>query len=199
MDLLVGAADLARWERRPIWPAVAAGPRPGDARDCFGREVALEPPGPPVDGGPFERALAAILRYEVFPPDLVQGVLRRTPLEPGDTVGIRYRGFPAVELFFAARVVDRFRGEQDGLVRAGFTYQTLIGHPELGEETFSAWKEPASGRVGVELRSWSRPGTRLARAAAPLVRRVQVRANRAALEHLSRVAAGMVLSSPNVK
>jgi uncharacterized protein (UPF0548 family) len=189
VDILVGPADLARWERRPIWPAVLAGPRPGDARDCFGREVAVEPPGPPVAGGAFERALTAILRYDVFPPELVQGVLRRTPVEPGDTVGIRYRGFPAVDLFFAARVIDRFEGERDRMWRGGFTYRTLVGHPELGEETFSAWKEPASGRVGVELRSWSRPGTRLARAAAPLVRRVQVAANRAALGHLGRVAA----------
>lgn len=182
--------DLARWEARPFWPAIAGGPAPGDARDRLRRDVGVEAPGQPVAGGPFERVAAAILRYEVFPPALVEGVLRRSPVEPGDTVGIRYKGFRIAHLFFAARVVDRFRRVADGLVSEGFTYRTLVGHPELGEETFSAHKDLVSGKVSVELRSWSRPGTRLARFAAPIVRRMQVAAGRAALDHLERVARG---------
>ncbi len=189
VDFILRAAELARWEGRALWPGVEDGPRPGDARDCFRREVAREPPGQPVAGGPFERVAAAILRYEVFPPRLVEAVLRRAPLEPGDTVGIRYKGLRVVDLFFAARVADRFRRVEDRLLREGFTYRTLVGHPELGEETFSAWKELATGRVGVELRSWSRPGTRLARLGAPIVRRLQIHAGHAALDHLARVAA----------
>jgi hypothetical protein len=189
MDLVArGAPDLARWEARPFWPAIAAGPRRDDARDHLRRDVGLEAPGPPVAGGAFERVAAAILRYEVFPPDLVEGVLRRAPVEPGDTVGIRYKGLRIADVFFAARVVDRFRRLTGGVVSEGFTYRTLVGHPELGEETFSVAKQIASGRVSVELRSWSRPGTRLARLAAPIVRRLQTAAGRAALDHLGRIA-----------
>jgi uncharacterized protein (UPF0548 family) len=190
MDIVAarGPADLARWEGLPLWPGIAGGPRAGDARDRLRRDVGLEPPGAPVAGGPFERVAAAILRYEVFPRELVEGVLRRAPVERGDTVGIRYKGFRVAHLFFAARVVDRFRREEDGLLREGFTYHTLVGHPELGEETFSAEKAVATGRVSVELRSWSRPGTRLARLAAPVVRRLQIAAGRAALDHLAAVA-----------
>jgi uncharacterized protein (UPF0548 family) len=190
MDIVAGRAhaDLARWEGRPFWPGIAGGPRRGDARDCLRRDVAVEPAGSPVAGGPFERVAAAILRYEVFPRALVEGVLRRAPVEPGDTVGIRYKGFRVAHLFFAARVVDRFRSEAGGVLREGFTYRTLVGHPELGEETFCAEKVLATGQVAVELRSWSRPGTRLARLAAPVVRRVQIAAGRAALDHLAAIA-----------
>lgn len=188
MEILTGRPDLARWERLPYWAGITDGPGRTDARDCFRRDVAVEPPGPPVAGGPFERVAAAILRYEVFPPALVQGVLRRTPVEPGDTVGIRYKGFRVAHLFFAARVIDRFRRDAGGVLREGFTYRTLVGHPELGEETFSVEKRLDTGDVSVELRSWSRPGTRLARLAAPLVRRMQLAAGRAALDHLTEVA-----------
>ncbi len=190
MDIVAGRAhaDLARWEGLPLWPGIARGPGRGDARDRLRREVAVESPGAPVAGGPFERVAAAILRYEVFPRALVEGVLRRAPLERGDTVGIRYKGFRVAHLFFAARVVDRFRSEAGGVLREGFTYHTLVGHPELGEETFCAEKVLATGQVSVELRSWSRPGTRLARLAAPVVRRLQIAAGRAALDHLAAVA-----------
>jgi len=189
VDILIRRApDLARWEGRDLWPAIAAGPRERDARDCFRRDVAVEAPGQPVAGGPFERVAAAILRYEVFPPALVEGVLRRAPLESGDTVGIRYKGFRIAHVFFAARVVDRFRRVAGGVLSEGFTYRTLVGHPELGEETFSAGKRLETGTVSVELRSWSRPGTRLARLAAPIVRRMQLAAGGAALDSLARVA-----------
>jgi uncharacterized protein (UPF0548 family) len=191
VELLIRRApDLASWERRPFWPAIAAGPRRRDARDCFRRDVALEAPGPPAADGPFEQVAAAIMRYEVFPPALVEGTLRRSPLECGDTVGICYKGFRLVRVFFAARVVDRFRRVADGTWSEGFTYRTLVGHPELGEETFSVGKDLETGRVSIELRSWSRPGTRLARLASPIVRRLQIAAGEAALAHLARIAAG---------
>ena len=96
---------------------------------------------------------------------------------------------PLVRLFFAARVVDVFDAASDGWWRSGFTYRTLVGHPELGEETFAVEKEVATGRVRVALRSWSRPGTWLARAFAPVVRRLQVGASERALEYLATVGA----------
>ena len=131
----------------------------------------------------------AIRAYSIFPPSLVAGVTRG-PIQLGDTVGIHYLGFPLVRLFFAARVVDVFDGRgDDGWWRAGFRYRTLVGHPELGEETFSVEKELATGRLRVALRSWSRPGTCLARAFAPIVRRAQVHASHRALDHLAAIGA----------
>jgi uncharacterized protein (UPF0548 family) len=188
MDILVlGRPVLARWESRPFNATVA---RDGDHRDGYERDVATEPPGAPVTGGPHRRCADAILRYDIFPPRLIEPVLRRSPVELGDTVGAHYRGFVVVRIFFASRVVARFDGEDAGWWRTGFTYRTLARHPELGEETFAVEKELATGRVRVALRSWSRPGNWVTRLAAPLLRRVQVGASRGALAHLGAIAAG---------
>ncbi len=185
---LGGAPDLAAWERRRIWPGVENGPAKGDRQDAYEREAGVEAPGPPEPGGPHRRAAAAILRYDIFPPSLVRPVLRREPVRAGDTVGIRYHLAPGIGLFFAARVVACFDEEKGGVWRTGFTYQTLVGHPECGEETFSVEKDMTTGRVIVALRSWSRPQTVLALLWPWWVRRQQVRAGRAAAEYLASAA-----------
>ena len=181
-----GAPRLARWEARPFYDVTR---QPGDREDVYERDVDVEAwRGAP---GPLHRALgAAILGYDIFPPGLVRGVLRRR-IAVGDTVGIHYIAARLVRLFFAARVVTVLDGLSDDGAWwcTGFTYRTLQGHPELGEETFVVETELATGRVRVALRSWSRPGTRLARMFAPVVRRLQVHASRAALAHLAGQAA----------
>ncbi len=179
---------LEGWERRPFSASVEAGPRPGDHRDCHERIVAHEEPGAPTATGPYRRLAAAILGFRVFPPRMVTGVLRRAPVEVGDTLGVCYHAAPGLALFFAARVIARFDGPANGVWRTGFTYRTLEGHPECGEETFSVEKDMATGRIVVALRSWSRPGIFLARAFAPLIRQLQLQAGRAALDHLGHMA-----------
>ncbi len=188
MDILfTGTPRLERWEQR-AFHAMARTAR--DRDDVYERDLAPEAPGEP--GERFRRVHAAIRAYSIFPPSLVAGVTRR-PIEAGDVVGIHYRGFPLVRLFFAARVVEVFDGPGEGAFagwwRAGFRYRTLVGHPELGEESFTVEKELATGRVRVALRSWSRPGTCLARTFSPVVRRAQVRASHAALAHLAAIGA----------
>ncbi len=179
---------LDGWEKHPIWPGVENGPRPGDRQDAYEREVGVEEPGPPRPEGAHRRAAAAIMRYDIFPPRMVRPVLKTAPVRVGDTVGICYRMGLGVEVFFAARVVACFDEEKGGVWRSGFTYRTLVGHPEYGEETFSAEKDMATGRVIVALRSWSRSGTVLALLLPPWVRRQQVKASAAALAHLAEVA-----------
>jgi hypothetical protein len=185
VDILVfGRPKLERWDARPFHDVSS---RPRDHHDAYERDVAPESPGEP---GERARAIAAaIRRYDIFPPELVQGVVRR-PVEVGDTVGVCYRALPVIRLFFAARVVDVLDREEAGWWRGGFTYRTLRGHPELGEETFCVEKELATGRVRVALRSWSRPGTLLSRMFSPLVRRLQVRATERALAHLTSTPPG---------
>ncbi|HEV7557965.1 MAG TPA: DUF1990 family protein [Kofleriaceae bacterium] len=185
MDILVfGAPHLDRWDNRAFSATVAG---PTDRHDTYERDVADEPPGEPISRGPQRRVGAAILRYSIFPPEIVEAILRR-PIEVGDTVGVHYRRFRVVRLFFAARVTEVFDGPDGEWWRTGFTYRTLVGHPELGEETFSSEKQLATGRVRVALRSWSRPGTWLARWFAPIVRRMQVGASLHALDHLESIA-----------
>lgn len=188
------SSHLDDWEKRPFAPGTAEGPTPRDHRDHYQRVVATEKPGDPEPGGPHQRIAAAIFRYEIFPQKLVSGVLRRAPIQRGDTVGILYHTPVLSKLFFAARVIDCFDARHDegnvSLWRSGFTYRTLDGHPELGEETFSVEKNRESGAVQVSLRSWSRPGTRLARTFSPIVRKLQVHASYAALDHLQSIARG---------
>ncbi len=183
---------LEDWEKQPIEQSVEAGPRPGDRRDAFAREVAQEKPGPPDEDGPFRRAAVAIRAFRIFPPGLATPVLRRIPVEVGDTVGLSYPFLPGVNLFFASRVVACFDGRDGDLWRSGFTYRTLAGHPETGEETFSVEKDQTTGCIVVALRSWSRPGLFLTWATAPVARWCQVQANRSATAHLAAQACGRI-------
>jgi uncharacterized protein (UPF0548 family) len=114
----------------------------------------------------------------------------RVPVDVGMTVGARYHLLPILDVFFASRVIARFDGPDNGWFRTGFTYRTLEGHPELGDETFSAEKELATGIVRVALRSWSRPGLWLTQLGRPALRAVQVGSSRDALEHLAHIARG---------
>ncbi len=188
LPALGGSPNLEEWEKRLLWPGVENGPGPGDRQDAYEREVGVEAPGAPEPDGIHRRGAAAIMRFDIFPPHLVRPVLRRAPVQAGDTVGICYHQAPGIDLFFAARVIACFDGEKGGVWRTGFTYRTLIGHPERGEETFGVEKDVATGRVTVVLRSWSRPGTVLALLVPPWVRRQQVRASRAAVVHLAEMA-----------
>ncbi len=187
MDVLViGSPRLERWDGRACYEMT---PEPRDHHDVYERDLVTEPPGQP--GVSYRRVADAILGYSIFPPRLVEGIVRRR-IEIGDTVGVHYLGLPLIRLFFASRVIDVFDGPAPDAIetwwQTGFTYRTLVGHPELGEETFSVEKELASGRVRVALRSWSRPGTRLAKLFAPLMRRFQVGASMRALDHLASFA-----------
>ena len=188
LPFLGESPNLADWEKRPIWPGIEDGPSKDARQDVYEREIGIEAPETPEPDGVHRRTAAAILHYDIFPPRLVRGVLRRQPIQVGDTIGICYHQAPGLDLFFAARVVACFDEQKDGLWRTGFTYRTLVGHPEYGEETFSVEKDMATGEVTVALRAWSRPGTVLAQIFAPWVRRQQVRAGRAALEHLTNSA-----------
>lgn len=58
--------------------------------------------------------------------------------------------------------------------RRGFTYGTLSGHPEIGEESFLVEHRP-DGRVVGQVTAFSRPGRWYTRLAAPLARRLQHR------------------------
>jgi hypothetical protein len=179
--------SLQQLEGLPTTPGVEAGPNPDDHRDGYRRVVAIEPPGAPQPNGPFRRLAEAIKRYDIFPPSLVRPLLRG-PLNVGDTFGTRYHFLPGVDFFFGGRVIDVFDGADDAGWRAGFTFRTLIGHPEMGEETFAVAKNAASGEVEVSLRNWSRPALLLTRLAGPYTRWAQRSASYAALDHLEEIA-----------
>jgi Domain of unknown function (DUF1990) len=191
-------ADLARWEKRPFSTHVEKGPRLHDNHDNHERVIGREAAGLPENHGIARWLAEAILRFDVFPPNLLTRVLRRTPLEVGDTVGLRYHFVPGLDLLFAARVIARFEDVANDQWRCGFTYRTLDGHPECGEETFIVEKDLATGKVTVALRSWSRPGLWIAKLTYPFVRGLQLGAGRAALDHLEWLAHPIEMQTAHV-
>lgn len=181
--------DPAAWENRPFSLGVLDGPRASDNFDRHLLQIAIEPPGPPLVEGPFRRAAKAILEYRIFPPQLAERVVKRTPLQIGDVVGLCYPLFLGIRMYIASRVIDVFDGPVANGWRSGFTYRTLEGHAEIGEETFSAEKDARSGAVVVSLNAWSRPGHWLTRIGYPYARWCQLQAGKAAVRYLKQIAA----------
>lgn len=81
------------------------------------------------------------------------------------------------------RVVEVFRSDQ----RIGFTYATMPGHPENGEETFVVERR-ADGGVEFVVRAHSRPGTWWVRLGSPVARLAQDVATRRYLAAAARLA-----------
>ncbi len=190
MDILLPnqRPDPAAWENRPFSPGVLDGPRAADDRDRHALLIGVEPPGPPLTDGPFRRVARAISEYRIFPPHLVGRVVKRTPLQVGDVVGLCYRFFLGIRMFMASRVIDVFDGPTPSGWRSGFTYRTLEGHVEIGEETFAVEKNAHTGEVIASLSAWSRPGHWLTRIGYPYARWCQVQAGKAAVRYLRKIA-----------
>ena len=161
MELLLPASPaaepLARAALLPVDPRTLAGPGPRDHRIRETRLVAREQPGEPSPHGPFRRVADAILAYRVWPEWLMRGELARVPLRTGDTFGNRLVLLPFAHAFFPARVREAFDGPVAAGWRAGFTLQTVAGHPAVGEETIEVRKDAATGEVAARISSWSRP------------------------------------------
>ncbi|WP_202879764.1 DUF1990 domain-containing protein [Ornithinimicrobium pratense] len=90
------------------------------------------------------------------------------PLEAGSVVVLRL-GLGRFSLRIPCRVVDVVHEPH----RRGFTYGTLPGHPEAGEERFLLEQHP-DGRLSFTITAYSRPATTLARVAGPLSRTAQL-------------------------
>ena len=57
--------------------------------------------------------------------------------------------------------------------RRGYAYGTLKGHPESGEELFSARYDPSTGAVYAEVKAFSRHATWWSKAAGPVTSLLQ--------------------------
>jgi hypothetical protein len=180
--------DLDRWRHRAIHPLAPRENVPSPNHDLMELTLAQEPPGEPLEDGPFSRVSDSILRYDVFGPRIGDPYRDCDVLEPGVTVGLRYRFLPFLNLFFASRVVMVFdREEVEHGWRSGFSYQTLVGHPELGEEIFEVTKL-REGPVVFRMEAWSRPNLWFVKLFTPWARWIQKRAARCAGEHLQQLA-----------
>lgn len=120
--------------------------------------IAREPPGEPVEEGPFRRAEVAVANYHFSDPEIVIGHFdadsrllgRRMLLEMKVARTLRY---------LAGVVVGAVRfEEQDGRYTFGFRYDTLEGHIERGSEWFLLGKDLATGEIDFRIEASWLPG-----------------------------------------
>jgi uncharacterized protein (UPF0548 family) len=175
----------------------ALGAERGWKLDDYRQPLPGEPPGPPVPGGPWERAKQLVRDYEFADPAIVRAVYRPdAPLSGRDMLlearfwGLRFR--------FGVRVggvIDETRTVDGREVRVwGWSYGTLQDHLEMGQMDYEVWKWADDGRVEFRIHVLSRP----ARIRNPITRlgfRIfgrgqQVRFARRACERMACLLAG---------
>ena len=131
----------------------------------------------------FERARAALARWEMFALPWVELCWPDAPIAVGTTVGILAGGRGWT--LNACRIVYTL----DESERFGFGYGTLPDHVEIGEERFLVERRAEDDSVWYELLAFSRPGHWLAKLANPYVRSVQHAFARGSLRAMARASA----------
>lgn len=136
----------------------------------------------------FERARAAVRRWEMFHLGWVHLCWPSTPIVANTTVAVLIRQF-GVWLSNACRIV--YLVEQTGdLHRFGFAYGTLPDHAESGEERFTVEWNRSDDSVWYDLLAVSRPNHLLARLGYPYARRLQRRFASDSLRAMERASGG---------
>lgn len=132
--------------------------------------IGREPPGPPVEHGPFTRAKQAIVNYDFSDPAIVVGHFDpKVPLVGRDILlEIRVLGFR----FLSGVRVHSVRDESGAdTTMFGFRYDTLEGHIERGFEWFLLTKRHDTGEIRFRIEArwrlgefpnwWSKVGFRV--------------------------------------
>ena len=130
----------------------------------------------------FERAVAALKRWQHFDLGWVTIVPRGVAVEVGAIVAVKARAFGTWSLN-ASRVVYVI----DEARRFGFAYGTLPGHVECGEERFLIEWLPDDS-VWYDILAFSRPQHPLVKLSRPLARRLQKQFARDSLNRMKIVA-----------
>lgn len=135
--------------------------------------------------------------YDIFPRSVLEFVsqwrLERRAIRVGDVVAQQARFPPgafSLKLTFGVRILSCYRSEE----AAGFSYGTLLGHPESGTNEFAFKTGPRGLTASIETRAVPGPG--LGRALGPLLTTPYARyCNQRALE---RMASEFLARNPDV-
>lgn len=127
----------------------------------------------------YERAVAALRRWQQFDLGWVKIVPDTTPLEVGATVAIKAKTFGFWSLS-ACRIVYLIN-EEGPSRRFGFAYGTLTNHVERGEERFTIEWHADDDSVWYDILAFSRPHQFFVKLGYPLARRLQKRFARESL------------------
>lgn len=136
----------------------------------------------------FERACAHLRDWRMFDLGWVDVADPAAPIEPGTCVAVlaSVAGFWSMN---ACRIVQVLE-PRGGVERFGFSYGTLPGHVERGEERFTIELDARTGDVTYDILAFSRPHPLWARAATPFIRRLQRRFARDSISAMRRHTAG---------
>ncbi len=155
-----------------------------DAVGCLARETV--PSGFKFDQASFllgtgetvwQAAREAIESWAMFPADMVSMVRLSDAVEEGAVVAVLCRAF-GLWTINPARVFHVIEQNDGSARRFGFTYGTLPGHVESGEESFAVLMEPETDRVYYNIQAASRPDHPLVWLGYPFTRLMQARFRR---------------------
>lgn len=116
----------------------------------------------------FESAVHDLLSWRAHERAGLRVAASDIPLREGTVVLMRL-GVGPLSLRIPCRVTTLINEPQ----RRGFSYATLVGHPEVGEERF-VLEHLNDGRIRFTITAISRPASRLARISGPMGRRFQL-------------------------
>jgi uncharacterized protein (UPF0548 family) len=135
----------------------------------------------------YQRAVAALKRWEQFNLGWVTIVPTDTPIAVGQGVAVRAYTFGFWSLS-ATRIVYLIEEPGPPVQRFGFAYGTLPNHVECGEERFTI-ERLEDDSVWYDIYAFSRPQQALARLASPITRTLQKRFIRESLAIMKKAAA----------
>ncbi len=129
--------------------------------DQYEADLPAEPPGEPLEVGPFKAATEVLREYRFPPPDLITGIfLPDEPLEK--RVMLLRARFLIFTFYFGVKitgVTDELRDTKDGKMRVwGYRYATLEGHFESGQIEFLIAKNLQTGAVKFTIDAFSKTG-----------------------------------------
>lgn len=155
------AERLASLRGRPVnYDPDAPHPRDAGWRyDDYCRPLPPEPPGPPVDDGPFRIGQRLLRDYRIADPRIVRAHYDPdAPLEGRDML-LELR-LSVLRVYAGCRVghvTDETRTVDGRRVHVwGWPYRTLEGHVEQGQMAWELWKWLDTGEVEFRIHSYSR-------------------------------------------
>ena len=134
----------------------------------------------------FLAATGALQKWEQFHLSWLEAGPADTPINPGEVVAILAR-IGVLWSLNACRIVSVV-DESGSVDRFGFSYGTLPGHAERGEERFLIEWDHGDDSVWYDILAFSRPRHPLARVGYPFARLLQKRFARDSAAAMSRAA-----------
>lgn len=132
----------------------------------------------------FQAAKSAMLAWKHFDVGWVAALPATTPIHEGENIAIRAR-ILGLWALAACRIVEVFDEDSPTSKRFGYSFGTLPGHPEQGEERFEI-RSSADGIVTYRITAFFRPNYLSAKIAWPYFRHCFNQFRRQSLETLRR-------------